>query len=94
MVEGSACSCFHPTWKPTSHMMATKVSWTTSWVPMASLSWTQCKRWTLIGLMGCMHAQHMILTIEGWDSPNCVWNAMKIIGENNWKAGKISWIIS
>jgi hypothetical protein len=32
----------------------------------------------------------MIPTIEGWDNPNCVRSAMKKIGENNRKVGKIS----
>jgi len=35
VVEGSACNCFCPMWKPIFHTMATKVSRTTSWVPCA-----------------------------------------------------------
>jgi len=37
MVERNACNYFLPTWKPTSRAMPTKVSQTTSWVPMHSL---------------------------------------------------------
>jgi hypothetical protein len=33
VVKGSAFNCFHHMWKLTSHIMATKVSWITSWVP-------------------------------------------------------------
>jgi hypothetical protein len=38
VVEGSACNCFHPTWKPTSRVMATKVSQIASWVIVCSLT--------------------------------------------------------
>jgi hypothetical protein len=37
VVEGSTCNYFHPTWKPTSHIMATKVSRIASWVQVHSL---------------------------------------------------------
>ncbi len=55
MVEGNACSYFYPTWKLASCAMATKVSQTTSWVPMHLLLWAQRKRWIPIGSMGCVH---------------------------------------
>jgi hypothetical protein len=35
--EGSECNCFHPTWKPTSCTMATKVSQIESFVFVSSL---------------------------------------------------------
>jgi hypothetical protein len=70
MFEGSTCSCFYPTWKLTSHTMATKVSQITSWVFMCSLPWAQRKKWIPIGLMGCVHTNQRILIIEGWGSPN------------------------
>jgi hypothetical protein len=37
VVEGSACNCFCPMWKPTSHVMATKVLQIASWVLVRSL---------------------------------------------------------
>jgi hypothetical protein len=51
VAEGNPCSCFLPTWKPASNAMVAKMSQTTSWVPMHSMPWPQCKRWTPIGLM-------------------------------------------
>jgi hypothetical protein len=44
VVEGIIHSCLCSTWKPTSHVMATKVLQIASWVPMHSLSWVQRKR--------------------------------------------------
>jgi hypothetical protein len=55
MVEGIVCSYFRPMWKLASCAMVTKVSQTTSWVPMCSLPWAQCKKWIPIGSMGCVH---------------------------------------
>jgi hypothetical protein len=95
MVERNACIYYHPTWKPTSHTMATKVLRITSWVLMCSLPWTlECKKWIPIGLMGCVHTHRRIPTIKNWGSPNCVWNVMEKIGEDNWKAWKIGRIVS
>jgi hypothetical protein len=37
VIEGNACNCSCPTWKPTSHIMVAKVSQIPSWVPMRSL---------------------------------------------------------
>jgi hypothetical protein len=55
VVEGNACSYSCLMWKLTSCAMATRVSWTTSWVPMCLLPWVQRKRWIPIRLMGCVH---------------------------------------
>ncbi len=94
MVEGSACNCSHPTWKPESRAMATKVLRIASWVPMCSLPWAQRKRWIPIRLMGCVHTHWGVPTIEGWGSPSHVWNFVEKIGENNRKVVKTSWIIN
>jgi len=94
MDERNACSCFSPTWKPISHMIATKVSWTTSWVPMHSLPWTQCKRWIPIESMGCVHMHWRIPTIERWGSPSHVRSDVENNAENNQKSRKISWVVS
>jgi hypothetical protein len=51
-------------WKPTSHEMATKVSQIASWVPMHLLPGAQCKRWILIGSMGCVHTHQGMPAIE------------------------------
>jgi hypothetical protein len=48
VVEGITCNCLCPTWKLTSHVMATKVLQIASWVHVHSLSWVQRKRWTPI----------------------------------------------
>jgi hypothetical protein len=55
VVKGNGCSCFRPTWKLWSRVMAPKVLQTTSWVFMRSLPWAQCKRWIPIGSLGCVH---------------------------------------
>jgi hypothetical protein len=95
VVERSACNCSHPAWKPTSHAMATKVSWITSWIPMRSLPWMlECKKWIATRLMGSVHMHWRILAIEGWRNPNYVWNTMKKIGEDNWKARKTNQVIN
>jgi hypothetical protein len=94
VVEGNACNCSCPTWKLASHIMATKVSWIPSWVPVRSLPWTQRKRWIPIGSMGCVHTHWGMLTIEGWDSPSRVWNVMQKTREDNQKDGKIDRTIS
>jgi len=44
--------------------------------------------------MGCVHMHQGILAIEGWDSPNHIWNVMKTIRINNWKARKIDQVVS
>jgi hypothetical protein len=69
MAEKSACSYFHLTWKPTSHAMVANVLQTSSWVPMHSLPWAQCKRWTPIRLMRYVHTHQKIPTIKGCGSP-------------------------
>ncbi len=89
VVEGSACNCSHPMWKPKSHAMATKVSRITSWVPMCSLLWAQHKRWVPIGSMGCVHTHWGMPIIEGWGSPSHIQNVVQKIGEDNRKARKI-----
>jgi hypothetical protein len=94
MVERSACSCSHPTWKSASLAMAAKVSWTTSWVPVRSLPWVQCKRTTHEALMGCVHMHQNISIIERCRNPSRVWNVREKDGENNQKARKASQIIS
>jgi hypothetical protein len=79
MVEGSACICSHPTWKPASHAMMAKVLQTASWVPMHLLPWVQCKRWTPIKLMQYVHTNQKIPTIQGCGSPKHI----KKTKENN-----------
>jgi hypothetical protein len=43
---------------------------------------------------GCVHTHQGMFIIEGWGSPSCVWNVLQKIWEDNWKARKISWIVS
>jgi len=73
-------------WKLASHIMVVKVPQIASWVPMCLLPWAQCKRWIPIGLMGCVHTHQK--TLEGWGSPNHIWNVMQKTRKNNWKTGK------
>ncbi len=94
VVERSACNCSHFTWKSASHAIATKMSQTTSWVPMRSLPLAQHKKWTLVALMGCVHTHQKIHAIEGCGSPSCFWNIMEKDGENIWKVGKDGWAVS
>ncbi len=94
MVERSACNCSHPTWKSSSCAMVTKVSRTTSWVLVCSLPWVQCKRWTLVTSMGCVHTHQRIPTIEGCYNLSHIRNVMEKDGEDNRKVGKASWIIT
>jgi hypothetical protein len=94
MVEENACSYFHPMWKPTSRVMATKVSQTTSYVFVHSLPWAQFKRWIPIGSMGCGHTHWGRLAIEKCGNLNYVWSNVEKIRENHRKVGKISWIIN
>jgi hypothetical protein len=94
MFEGSTCNCFRPMWKLAFCAMTSKVSWTTSWVLMHSLSWTQRKRWIPKGLMGCVHTHQKIFVIKGWGSSSHIRSVVEKIGEVNWKFGKISWTIS
>jgi hypothetical protein len=94
VVEGSVCSCFHPTWKSPSFAITTKVPWITSWVFMCSLPWVQRKRWTLVALMGCVHIHRGIFAIERCGNPSRVRNVVKKDGEDNWKAWKTGWVIS
>jgi hypothetical protein len=94
VVEGSACNCFRPIWKPTSHTMVAKVLWIVSWVPMHSLPWAQPKRWIPIRLMGCVHTHWGMHAIEGWGSPSHIWSVVQKTRENNRKAVKIDRIIN
>jgi hypothetical protein len=94
IVEGNVCNCSHPTWRSTSRAKATKVSRTSSWVPMCSLPWVQHKKWTPITLMGCVHTHWRIPTIEGCGNPSHVRNIVKKDGEYNWKVGKVHWTIN
>jgi len=92
--EGNTCTCFHPTWKSTSHTMAIKVLQITSWILVCLLPWAQHKRWIPIGLMGCVHTHQRIPAIKGWGNPSCIQSAMEKIGEANRKLGKTSRIIT
>ncbi len=83
MFEESACNCSHPLWKPTSHIMVTKVLRTTSCVHVHLLQWTQCKRWKPIGLIGCVHTHRRILANEGWGSSSCIQSVVEKIKEVN-----------
>jgi hypothetical protein len=94
VVEGIACNYSCPTWKLPFRAMATKVLWTTSWVPMCSLPWMQHKRWIPIGLMGCVHMHRGIFTIEGWGSLSGIWNVVEKTREDNQKVKKTNWTIS
>ncbi len=88
VVKGSACSYFLPTWKLTCRIMAAKVSWTSSWVPMHSFPWMQHKKWIHVKLMGCVHTHQRGFAIEGCGNPSYVLSVMEKIGENNRKVGK------
>ncbi len=88
LFEGNTSSCFRLAWQPS------KVSWTTSWVPMCSLPWAQCNRWIPMGSMGCVHTHWRIPAIEGWGSPSYIWSTMKKIGEVSWKLRKVGQIVS
>jgi len=44
--------------------------------------------------MKCMHKHWRIHAIEKCGSPSRVWNVMKKIGEGNWNATKIGWIMN
>jgi len=94
MFEGNTCNYSHPMWKVASHVMATNVLRTTSWVLMCLLPWTQCKKWIPIMSMGCMHMHQRIPIIEGWSSLNHIRTAMEKTKEINWKLRKISWIVN
>jgi hypothetical protein len=94
VVEGSACNCSCPTWKPSSHAMATKVLQIASWVLMRSLPWTQHKRWISIRLIACVHTHWGMPTIEGWGSPSHIWSVVEKIGEDNRKVRKIGQTIN
>jgi hypothetical protein len=74
--------------------MATKVSQTTSWVPMRSLPWAQYKRRTPETSMGCVHMHRRISIIERYGNPSRVWKAMEKDGEDNQKARKASQTIN
>jgi hypothetical protein len=89
VAKGSACSCFHPMWKSTSHTMVAKKSWTSSWILVDSLPWVQCKKWIPVRLMGCMHTHQGRLAIERCNSPSGVWNNVRKTREDNWKDKKI-----
>jgi len=90
VVKGNTCNCSHPTWKLTSHIMATKVLQIASWVLVCSLPWAPHKRWIPIGSMGCVHTHQKMFIIEGWGSPSHVRNVVQKIREDNQKVGKTS----
>ncbi len=92
MVEGNACNCSCPMWKPTYHATVTKVLQITSWVPMCLLPWAQDKKWIPIGLMGCVHTHLGMPIIEG--SPRHIQNVVLKSGEDNWKVEKIGQVVS
>jgi hypothetical protein len=94
VIERNACNCFHPTWKPTFRVMATKVLQIASWVLMCLLPWAQHKRWIPIGLMVCVHTHWKMLITKGWGSPSYIWSAVEKNGENNWKVRKIGQVVS
>jgi hypothetical protein len=94
VAEGNTCSCSHPIWKLASRTMMAKVFWTTSWVPVCSLPWAQCKMWIPIRSMGWVCTHQGRPTIEGCGSPSYIWSVMEKIREDNWRAGKIGWAIS
>jgi len=94
VAKGSACSCSYPSWKPTFHAMATKVSQTTSWVLLRSLPWAQHKRWIPIRSMEYVHTHWGRPGIEGCDNLKHIWSDVEKIGENNQKVGKIGRTIS
>jgi hypothetical protein len=83
MVERSAYNCFCAMWKLAFHTMRTKVSQIVSWVSMCSLLCTQCKKWTSIKLMGCLHTHWMKPTIERYNNMSCELNVVKKIRKNN-----------
>ncbi len=56
---------------------------------MHALPWAQCKRWTPIALMGCVHMHQEILAIQGCGNPSHIWNVMESDGEDNQKVGKV-----
>jgi len=94
VVERNTCNYSCPMWKLASYAMVAKVSQITSWVPMCSLPWVQCKRWIPIGSMGCVHAHQRISAIEGWGNPSHVWSVVEKTREDNWKVGKIGQIVN
>jgi hypothetical protein len=94
VVEGNACNYYCPTWKPTSHTMATKVWQVASWVLVCLLPWKQCRRWIPIGSMGCVHTHWRMHAFEGWGSSSRVRSVVQKTKENNQKVRKISWAIN
>jgi len=94
MAKGNTCSYFRLTWKLASCAMETKMSRTTSWLPMRSLPWAQHKRWIPMKSMGCVHTHQRRLAIEWCDRASWVWSVVKKIREKNWKVGNISRTIS
>ncbi len=70
--------------------MTTKVSQTTSWVPMRSLPWVQHRRWTLVTSMGCVHMHPRILAIEGCGSLSHIKSIMEKDEENNQKLERLA----
>jgi len=95
VIEGSTCSCFHHTWKPTFHTQRQqRCGEIASWVHVCSLSWEQNKKWIPMGWMGCVFTHRGIFAIEGWGNPSCVQSVVEKIRENNQKVGKIGRIIS
>jgi len=94
VVEGSACNCSRPIWKSTSYAMVVKLSQITSWVLMCSLPWAQCKKWTHVTSMGCVHTHWRVFAIEGCDKPNHVQNVVKKNREDNQKVGKVGQVVN
>jgi hypothetical protein len=94
VVEGSACNCSYLMWKPTSYVMAIKVSQITSWVLMCSLPWAQCKRWIPIRSMGCVHKHWGMPTIQGWGNPSYIWSVVQKTREYDWKVRETSQNVS
>jgi hypothetical protein len=94
VVEGNTYNCFRTTWKPTSRAMVAKVLQIASWVLMGLLPWAQRKRWIPIRSMGCVHTHRRMFAIKGWGNQSRVRNVVQKIGEDNWKVGKIGWIVN
>jgi hypothetical protein len=79
VLNGSACSCSCPMWKPRFCAMTTNVSQITLWVIVRSLPWVQRKRW-IHRANGCVHTHWGKLTIEGCDlilaTSKALWRAL------------------
>jgi hypothetical protein len=88
VVEGIACNCSHPTWKPTSCGSKGVVNYIMGSIAFVAMCTTyEVDTHKVDGMCG-MH------TIEGWDSPSCVRSVVEKTREDNWKARKIGWVIN